>query len=252
MSLSAGEKLRTRGRAVGRAGFTLVELIFVLGLIAFLVALLMPTVSRSRQAAVRTDCAANLRQIGLAFHFYANDNRGWIPRDATNGHVDRPPWPLLMCKYLVPGQEVTIDDLPGVKLLQCPSHPEIGIPTGYVVNAFAFETQPSWKPDGPVKITRIRRPSELPWLFDCANNFPLRELGLPDKIFGVEFHDVYDPRHLPRGERHRIADDRHGQTANVLYLDGHVSVIQKGELTLDMMDDGIRERATTMPVTEVQ
>jgi len=234
-------------------GLTLVEMIVVVGIIAYFVALLMPTVNRSRQVAVRTDCASHLRQIGVAIYFYANDNRSWIPRDATLGRPDREPWPLLLGRYLAPGRELTIETLPDVAILQCPSHPEMGIPTGYVVNAFAFETEPEWKPDGPVKINAISGPSELPWMFDCANNFPLRDLNLPDKVFGVEFHDAYDPRHLPGGERHRISDSRHNRTGNILYLDGHVVTVREGELKLEQLNDRVtRPRATSMPVTEVQ
>ncbi|MGH7215373.1 MAG: hypothetical protein ACREIT_11475, partial [Tepidisphaeraceae bacterium] len=235
------------------AGFTLVELIFVVGIIAYLVAFLMPTVQSARMAAERIDCASRLRQIGYAIQSYANENRNWVPRDATLGHDDRPPWAMLIGRYLVPGRQLTLEQLPDVRILQCPSHPLNAdrIPTGYVINAFAFETNPDWKPDGPIKITTISHPHELPWMFDAANHFPLRELTQPDKIFGIEFHDAYDPRHLPDQERHRISDDRHSRNrANVLYLDGHVVTIAKGELKLEMLDDNVtRGRATAMPET---
>jgi len=234
-----------------RCAFSLIEMLVVVGIISVLIAMLMPTVQTARESAKRTQCASNLRQLGYAIQSYANDNRGWIPRDATLGHDDRPPWPLLLGRYLAPGRPLTIDDLPEKLIYQCPSHVMMDIPTGYVINAFAFDTQPDWKPDGPIQIALIRNPSQLPWMFDCANNFPLRELSLPDKIYGVEFHDVYDPRHLPRGPRERISDDRHGTTANVLYLDTHVSVIHKYELKLEMLDDHVIRRATTMPLTEI-
>jgi len=232
-------------------GFSLVELLVVVGIISLLIAMLMPTVKTARESANRTQCASNLRQIGYAIQSYANDNRGWIPRDATTGREDRKPWPLLLSRYVASQRTLTADDLPGVAIYQCPSHPMDDIPTAYVINAFAFDTQPDWKPDGPINIVNIHNASELPWMFDGANNFPLREIGLLDKIYGIEFHDVYDPRHLPRGERHRISDDRHGTTANILYLDTHVDVVHRGELKLAMLDDHVTRRATSMPVTEV-
>ena len=62
-----------------RRGFTLVELLVVIGIIAVLVAMLMPTLSRSREAARRVVCLSNLRQVHTAFHFYALANHDRVP-----------------------------------------------------------------------------------------------------------------------------------------------------------------------------
>jgi prepilin-type N-terminal cleavage/methylation domain-containing protein len=63
-----------------KAGFTLVELLVVIGIIALLISILLPSLNRARETANRVKCGNNLRQIGLALKLYANENRGVFPR----------------------------------------------------------------------------------------------------------------------------------------------------------------------------
>lgn len=61
-------------------GFTLVELLVVIGVMATLIGLLLPALSMARRAARQAQCAGNLRQWAMAVNMYAVDNQNWLPR----------------------------------------------------------------------------------------------------------------------------------------------------------------------------
>jgi prepilin-type N-terminal cleavage/methylation domain-containing protein/prepilin-type processing-associated H-X9-DG protein len=92
-----------------RPGFSLPELLIVIGILAFLITLLLPTINRTRcGGSNRVKCGSNLRQIGQALLLYANENKGVYPRtiyvpgqplsfqdDSENGGTERNPFVTL-------------------------------------------------------------------------------------------------------------------------------------------------------------
>jgi prepilin-type N-terminal cleavage/methylation domain-containing protein/prepilin-type processing-associated H-X9-DG protein len=79
--------LAPRPRTPDRRGFTLVELLVVIGIIALLISILLPSLNRAREQAKAIKCASNLRQIGHGLQIYLNQNRGWSAPWTNDGKV---------------------------------------------------------------------------------------------------------------------------------------------------------------------
>jgi prepilin-type N-terminal cleavage/methylation domain-containing protein len=75
-------------RSLRRSGFTLVELLVVIGIIALLISILLPALSRAKEQANRVLCMSNHKQLLMGIHMYANDNKNVFPHCNWLGQED--------------------------------------------------------------------------------------------------------------------------------------------------------------------
>jgi prepilin-type N-terminal cleavage/methylation domain-containing protein/prepilin-type processing-associated H-X9-DG protein len=214
-----------------RRAFTLVELLVVIGIIAVLTSLLLPTLGRARESARRTACLSNLRQVHAVFYLYASENRDLVPLGYRKGikQYNSMVYSGMSMKYCFFGVLYLDGRMAQPEVFYCPSNLD-------PQSTFNSETNP-WPPDPIAAPTRncytgygCRPEVELADEFQITGNtiagatVPVPKLtSFKSKAIFADL--VAAPARL---------DLRHKTGVNVLYGDGSATWIHRESFNSDL------------------
>ena len=220
------------------AGFTLIELLVVVAIIALLISILLPALNQGRELAKSVQCMSNLRQIGTAFHMYANDHKDFLPRYdyAYVTNYDAYENALIYGKYLPDtGWQGPFETLGLIHtgVWGCPKGIDVllyGGGYGVNVNHVIFRDPPA--PPLHLKITQVKRSSEV-WLIGDAEIGPtIQPLYYPGKTIDqihCSIHWGLSSWTVVPGACQAAV--RHNWVANICFVDGHVGTGQYDALS---------------------
>jgi prepilin-type N-terminal cleavage/methylation domain-containing protein/prepilin-type processing-associated H-X9-DG protein len=249
---------RHRRRHGSSSGFTLVELLVVIGIIALLIAVLMPALSGARRNAAKVKCLSNLRQIGLAFSLYAGEHKEFWPvavHEKTSAVFPVPEerrWYDLVAKYIASAKVDKAMDIAAIRersvIWGCPDwhkeHFDPNNPTDVLRPGYGMNYYPTYFVDGDVKglaymtgangryprVTKYSNPSQRLLLADSVTHV----ISTPATFGPTGKWFPYDPvvfgafyvdgaRHLKMGTAKAASYGSPG--LNALFCDGHADTI---------------------------
>lgn len=188
-----------------RRYFTLIELLVVIAIIAILASMLLPALNQARERARSSNCASNMKQLGLTCALYVSDNDGQLPYAPAWGTFTA--WNKALYPYF--SQEKFSERKTPVKLFYCPSDNL----TAKEGSFFDYYISYGYNIDGlygAKKIDRIKRAAAVVMSADT---------GHATDHFGYFY--LYS-----QTNKTYMVYPRHGNSASVLFLDGHVESVR--------------------------
>ena len=196
--------------------FTLIELMVVLAIIAILLSLLLPSLSKSRQVARRAICISNQKQLGLAIHMYANDNNQYLPVSARRltGGPPHTYWREQLNSYI--GSD-SVEKGVFVCSVTPDSTKNNGKAHGLAWNfkklgRVPFDQATKWHHE-PRKLTFLKKPEETVAVGDTSDAYN----------GGFKGRMLYPPS----DDEGKSVGDRHLGGINYLWVDGHVTPMSR-------------------------